>query len=263
MRTLSAVFFLGIIRDRVLYGILVLAGLFILIPTTSSLSIRQAGELSITLSFSIISFLLMFLAVVFSSFSVWRDIERRYTSGLLALPVSRVNYILAKFVANIAIIALCSLLFAGLTYLTVSYTCSLYPPATPLVWSNIFLAIFYNMLKYTLLAAFGILFSTVSTSFFLPIFGTVALFFCGSMSQDVYNYLSRSAATDVPLFIQKLAAVFYYIIPNFSAFDFKLAAIYSLPINSNDLWLTAGYFVLYTAIVLFLACFFFNRRELR
>lgn len=92
--------------------------------------------------FSIISFLLMFLAVVFSSFSVWRDIERRYTSGLLALPVSRVNYILAKFVANIAIIALCSLLFAGLTYLTVSYTCSLYPPATPLVWSNIFLAIF-------------------------------------------------------------------------------------------------------------------------
>ncbi len=263
MRSLCSVFFLGIIRDRVLYGILVLAGLFVVIPTTSSLSIRQAGELSITLSFSVISFLLMFLAVVFSSFSVWRDIERRYSSSVLALPVSRVNFILAKFFANIAIILLCSLLFAGLTFLTVSYTCSVYPPATPLIWSNIFFAIFFNMLKYMLLAAFGILFSTVSTSFFLPIFGTVTLFLCGSMSQDVYNYISRSAATDVPLFIKNIAAVFYYILPNFSAFDFKLAAIYSLPINSNDLWLTAGYFVVYTAIVLFFACFFFNRRELR
>jgi ABC-type transport system involved in multi-copper enzyme maturation permease subunit len=165
--------------------------------------------------------------------------------------------------ANSAIMVLCSLLFAGLTFLTVSYTCAIYPPATPLVWSNIFFAIFYNMLKYMLLAAFGIMFSTVSTSFFLPIFGTVSLFICGSMSQDVYNYLTSSVAADVPLFIKKLATVFYYIIPNFSAFDFKLAAIYSLPINPHDLWLTAAYFIVYTAIVLFFACFFFNRREMR
>lgn len=263
MRYLCSIFFVGILRDRALYGFLVLGAMFLAIPAISALSMRQAAALSLSLSFSVTSFLLLLLAIFFSSFAIWRDMERRYTYSVLALPVSRSRYVMAKFVANVAIVLLSGLLFAVLTFVAVSYTATIYPPQRALVWGNITIALLFNVLQYVLLAACGLLFSTVSTSFFLPVFGTIIIFLCGSMSQDVYNYLSSSAATDVPDFVKQIFSLFYYIVPNFSAFDFKYAAIYSVPIAWQDLWLTFGYFAAYLAVVLFLACFFFNRRELR
>ena len=54
----------------------------------------------------------------------------------------------------------------------------------------------------------------------------------------------------------------YYLLPNFSAFDFHVYAIYGLPIPLLDLMFTLGYFVVYTTILLFLAIWIFDRREL-
>lgn len=255
--------FLGFCRDRVLYGLLAFCILFVLIPSASTLSMRQATALAITLSLSLISFLLLLCSVFFSSFSVWRDIERRYSFSVLALPLSRSHFIIAKFAAIAAFISLCGLVLGLIAPLAISATAATYPPDRSIVWSVILVAICYDVLKYILLSAFGLLFSAVSTSFFLPVFGTISVYLCGSMSQDVQNYLISSAAEDVPAFVKTLATFFYYLIPNFDAFDFKLAAIYSLPVDYMGALLTLGYFVIYTAIILFLACFFFSRRELR
>jgi len=255
--------FLGIVRDRALYGIMVLCALFLVIPSASSLSMRQVTELSITLSLSLISFLLLLCAVFFSSFSVWRDIERRYSFSVLALPVSRSHFILGKFLAIAAFLTLCGVVLGLIAPLAISATAAYYPPDRAIMWSSILLAIGYDVLKYILLSAVGLLFSAISTSFFLPVFGTISVYLCGTMSQDVQNYLSSSAANDVPVFIKELASIFYHVVPNFDAFDFNLAAIYSLPVDHKGGLLTLGYFVAYTLIVLFFACFFFSRRELR
>jgi ABC-type transport system involved in multi-copper enzyme maturation permease subunit len=254
---------LGILRDRALYGILTLAALFAIIPSASSLSMRQVTELSITLSLSLISFVLLLCAVFFSSFSIWRDIERRYSFSVLAMPVSRSHFIIGKFLALALFILLCGLLLGLLSPIAIKIAAATYQPDRPIIWANIFFAISFDVLKYILLCAFGLLFSTLSTSFFLPVFGTISIFLCGTMSQDVKNYLDSSVAVDVPVFVKQLATIFYYIVPNFDAFDFNLAAIYSMPIDRHSLLLTFGYFVVYTAIILFFACFFFNRRELR
>jgi len=255
--------FFSILRDRALYGILTLSALFIVIPSASALSMRQVTELSVSLSFSLISFLLLLLAVFFGSFSIWRDIERRYTYSILSLPISRSNFILGKFVAISVFIFLCGLCLGLLIPWVVSITTEINTPTRPIIWENIYFSILFDTLKYILLCAFGVLFSAVSTSFFLPVFGTIIIFLCGSISQDVHSYLLSSAALDISPFIKNFANIFYYILPNFSAFNFKYAAIYSIPIDLSELLLVFVYFVTYTAIILFLACFFFSRRELR
>ncbi|MDY0302111.1 MAG: ABC transporter permease, partial [Trichlorobacter sp.] len=61
MRDIILITLKGIFRDRVFQGILVLGILFLFIPSAASLSMRQVTELSITLSLSLISFILLLL----------------------------------------------------------------------------------------------------------------------------------------------------------------------------------------------------------
>ncbi|MGA2152083.1 MAG: ABC transporter permease, partial [Geobacteraceae bacterium] len=88
--SLSRANLLMLLRDRLLQAVLgVAAVMLLLVPSLSTFSMRQVQELAITLSLSSISLVLLVLALLLGSSAVWRDIERRYTASILALPVSR------------------------------------------------------------------------------------------------------------------------------------------------------------------------------
>src|SRR5512147_2633812 len=89
--------FKGIFRDRIFKGIAICSFFFLLIPSVTSLSMRQVTELSINLSLSLISFMLLLLSVFLGGTSLWKDMERRYSYSVLGLPVSRTSYLLGKF----------------------------------------------------------------------------------------------------------------------------------------------------------------------
>jgi len=253
----------GLFRDRVFHGILMVAIILPFIPILSTLSMRQVTELSLTLTLSLISFLLLLLATFLGGTLLWKDMERRYTYSVLSLPMTRASYLLGKFF-GIALFLFFTALLLGLIGCVVVWLVSgNYPPDRPVVWTNLFLAVVFDVLKYILLVAFAVLFSTVSTSFFLPIFGTISIFFVGNASQQVYDYIHSQAGQIIPQIIRQCATVIYYILPNFSAFDLKINAIYGLPINLEGTILTLCYFVVYVSVVLSAATVIFERRELK
>lgn len=254
----------GIFRDRVFQGIIALAVLFLFIPSAASLSMRQVTELSITLALSLISFILLLLSVFLGATSLWRDMERRYTFGVLSLPLSRSSYLLGRFLGIALFLLLTSALLGGAACVAIKASSTLYPADRPLVWSFIFLAIAYTTLKYILLVAVALLLSTVSTSFFLPVFGTICTYLASGISQQVYEYVhSPAAAETVAPFLRQAVTVFYYLIPNFAGFDLKVNAIYGVPPNTGGVALGAAYFVAYTLLLLGAATFLFNRREMK
>lgn len=263
MFSIARVTLKGIIRDRTFHGIGVIAILFLFIPAVASLSMRQVTELSITLSLSLISFILLLLAVFLGGAALWKDIERRYTFSVLALPLARRDYLLGKFCGISLFLLLTVGLFCIVATLVVVYASGIYPSARPILWHTFFLAIFFDTLKYILLVAIAFLFSTISTSFFLPVFGTIAIFLVGSASQEAFDFLQTKSGQELPTLVQGAAKGLYYLLPNFTAFDLKLNAIYGLPLSSSGLLLTFGYFIVYLAIILLLATTIFNRRELK
>lgn len=263
MLNIARVTLKGIFRDRTFHGIGVIAVLFLFIPVVASLSMRQVTELSITLSLSLISFILLLLAVFLGGAALWKDIERRYTFSALALPLARRDYLLGKFCGIALFLLLVVTLFCVVSSLVVVYASGIYPTPRPILWHYFFLAIFFDTLKYLLLVAIAFLFSTISTSFFLPVFGTISIFLVGSASQEAYDFLQTSAGQELPTLVQGAATGLYYLLPNFTAFDLKLNAIYSIPLSDKGLLLTFGYFVVYLAIVLWLATAIFSRRELK
>ena len=263
MYSVALVTLKGVFRDRVFQGICVAAALFLFIPAAASLSMRQVTELSITLSLSLISFILLLLAVFLGGASLWKDLERRYSFSVLGLPLKRSDYLLGKF-CGIALFLLLAVLFLwGVTSLVVYYAAGIYPSPRPVAWHYLFLAVFYDSLKYILLVAVAFLFSSVSTSFFLPIFGTIAIFLVGSATQEAYDFIHSPTGQSLPPAVKGAAGALYYVLPNFTAFDLKLNAIYGVKPSGYGLILTFCYFVIYTALVLFLATTIFSRRELK
>ena len=253
----------GIFRDRVFQGIMVTACAFLLIPVVASLSMRQVTELSLTLSLSLISFILLLLAVFLGGTSLWRDIERRYTFSVLGLPLSRQSYMIGRF-GGVALFVLLAAVVLGIAaFAVVFYSTTLYPSERPIIWSNMAICILFDALKYILLIAVAFLLSTVSTSFFLPVFGAIATFLAGGVTQQVYEFVNSPVAKTLSPLVKQLATGLYYILPNFGAFDLKVNAIYGLPIPSNGLFFTAAYFMVYVGLLLSVAAAIFARREMR
>jgi ABC-type transport system involved in multi-copper enzyme maturation permease subunit len=253
----------GIFRDRVFHGILVVALILPLVPAISMLSMRQTTELSITLSLSLISFILLLLAVFLGSTSLWKDIDRRYTYSVLSLPITRSSYLLGRFLGTALFLALSSLLLGVVSLIVVWVVSSGNPPDRPVVWSNLACSVIFDAIKYMLLVSIAFLFSTVSSSFFLPVFGTISMYFVGNSSQQVYDYVNSQPAQTLSLFARKSAAFLYYILPNFASFNFKVNAIYGLPLSSYGLIMTLLYGIVYSGIVLSFAAILFERKELK
>jgi len=253
----------GIFRDRIFHGILMVAFFFPLIPTLSQLSMRQVTELSITLVLSLLSFILLLLAVFLGGTSLWKDMERRYTFSVLSLPVTRTSYLLGKFFGVALFLLLTTLLLGIIAFAVVQITSGLYTPDRPVVWLNIFCAFFFDALKFILLVAISILFSTVSTSFFLPIFASIVTFLVGNASQQVYDFIQSPDGQILSPILRKCASALYYILPNFSAFDFKVNAVYGLPIDFQGAALTFGYFVIYVGVILSISAVLLSRREMK
>lgn len=260
--TIITVTLKGILRDRVLQGILVAGVAFLAIPAISTLSMRQVTELALTLSLSLVSFILLLLAIFLGGVSLWRDVERRYTHSVLTLPRSRARYLLERF-AGIALFLLVSAVLLGLmSVAVVLLVAGSYPPDRPISWVAVVAALGFDVLKCILLVAFAVLFSSVSTSFFLPVFGTIAVYLVGGATQQAYDYVLSPAGQLLSPLTRSLAEGLYYLLPNLSSFDLKVNAIYALPLDHRTLLLTAGYGLLYTTLVLIVAAIIYSHREL-
>lgn len=264
MRSIIQITLKGIFRDRIFQGIMGLSALFLFLPSIASLSMRQMTELTTTLSLSLISFILLLLSVFLGATSIWKDIERRYTFSVLSLPVSRTSYLWGRFI-GVALFMLITSAFLGvLALIAIKFATFGYPPSRPVVWSTVVISIIFDSLKYILVVAVAMLLATVSTSFFLPVFGAISAFMAGTATQQVFDYLQTpSAQAAVSVIVRKAAILLYYLLPNLSGFDLKIHAIYSIPLDLAGLLLTATYFVIYTSVILSLAAMLFARREMK
>ncbi len=253
----------GFIRDRLLQLLLATSlVIFLIVPALSVFSMRQVQELSVTLSLSAISLFLLILTVILGSSSVWRDLDRRYLASLLGLPVSRTSYMLGKFAGIVVFIMVGCIMLGLVATADIALVSAQYPSDIPVRWLHIWVAILSDGLKYVLVAAVALLFSSLGTSFYLPFVATLVIYFCGSASQEVYEYIISNSGKDLSVLTRRAVVSIYYCLPNFSAFDFKVQAVYALPLSIKGLVFTGTYFMIYTSIVLMIAVWAFNRREL-
>jgi len=253
----------GVLRDKFYHGILFTIVLFLGIPLASTFSLRQVAALATTLSISLTSFILLLIAVFLGGTFLWKDMDRRYVYSTLGMPLSRSGFIIGKYLGISSFLIITALVLGVLTIGVVSFSSATYPPDRSIALNNIAWTILFAGLKYCLLISVSFVFACLSTSYFLPIFGSIAIFYAGSATQEVFDYLQTVQGQNLSTIAKALAQFLYYVLPNFSAFDLSSHAIYGIPLNTSSLLVIGAYGLSYICIMLGVASLLFSRRDMQ
>jgi ABC-type transport system involved in multi-copper enzyme maturation permease subunit len=243
------------VRDRVLYNLVFFALLMIAAAIlVGQISIGIEQMVIVSLGLSAISVIGLLMAVFIGVGLVSKEMEKRTLYALLAKPVRRWEFLLGKFgglVITLAVntAAMAAVLFAAMLYVK-----------HPLVSGDatVLVAVYFILLKLTLVVALALLFSCYTTPL-LAILFTAGLYVAGLFVHGMRGFHSDTLAPAAKTFLGWLS----YLLPNFENFDVMAAAAHGRAIPATLILQNTAYAALYCAVVLAAAAAIFSRRNLK
>lgn len=254
------------VRDKVLYSIVAFAVLLMAASyLIGQLTAGQDLKIIKDLGLAAMTLFGLFIAIFIGIGLVAREIERRSIYALLAKPVRRHEFIVGKYVGLVGTLAVNLAVMAVAFYAVLAYMGQVLPPSAlaasprPPVDPMLMAAVAMIGCELALVTAMALFCSTFSSSALLSAALTAGLYIAGQFSSDLKNlgqFVDSPAAATV-------GRGLYYLLPNFAAFDVKAQVVHGAPLSASYLGLTAGYAVVYVALLLVAAVLVFSRRDFK
>jgi ABC-type transport system involved in multi-copper enzyme maturation permease subunit len=263
IRCVATAVFRESVRDRVFYNLvlfalLLVAASILLGQLTAGQDVKIIKDLGLTAT----SVFGLFIAIFVGINLVSKEVDRRSIYPLLAKPVRRSEFILGKFaglmltlLANVAVMTVA-------LYLVLFYLSRDVPANVQQAWDApamdpaLLKAIALIYLDLSVVTALALFFSSYSSPMLSAAF-TVAFYIVGQFNADLKR-LDEIVSSPVAAAIGKAC---YYVLPDFSKFDVKLAVVHGLAVGAGYVAATTGYAAVYIASLLFGASFIFSRRD--
>lgn len=229
------------IRDRVLYGILVFALLF-LISTVffGSISLGEDIKVIKDLGLAGIYIFSLIITIFLGTSLVYKEIEKRTLYVLLSKPVSIKQFVLGKFFGLWVSIVLNVALMTAVYLVVVVYKGGGFDYRS--LW-----AILLSLFELAILIALTILFSAITT----PLAGalySIIIIYIGHSLMLLKNYVAKSGA-----FAKVIVGIAYYVFPNLEKFNLRNSIVYSITPSSSQIIYPIIYAILFSAVLLWLA----------
>ena len=238
------------IRDKILYGILVFALLFL--GSTVILGALSLGEdVFIIKSFGLAGIYIfnIIITVFLGASIVYEEVEKKTTYFLLSKPVTKLDLLVAKFIGLFEAVSLTTLL------MTVVYIL--------VVWINqggfdylALCAVLFQLLEMGILIGLIILFSIFTTPLAATIY-TILVLYIGHLLT-----LIKGLATKTGGVFEYLLMIIYYIFPNLEKFNIRNMTIHQSSITPLEFIFSLAYALFYIIISLCIANVLFSRKEL-
>lgn len=239
-----------VIRDRLLYGIAIIA---VLVTAASffmaTISLDQNTRILQNIGLATIHLFSFFITVFVVTNSMNKDIERRALYFLFPKPISRAQYVLGKYLGVVLVLLTTLAVLGGLFILGILFTDRSILPAC-------FINLSYSFLELSLMSGIALLFAIFTAPLNAALY-SVGLFIIGHSLGTMKDFVDKTAG----LVVQKIIAVVYYILPNLEKFDVRSATLYKVHIPAAQVWWMLFYWALYLAIVLYLAVLAMRKRE--
>lgn len=238
------------IRDRLLYGILIVA----LLVTGSSfflstISLEQNARVLQNVGITAIQAFALLITIFVATTSMARDQERRTLYLILSKPVSRAHYVLGKFLGMVLLLLATLLVLGGL------YALGLFFMSRE-VLHPLLLNLSYSLLEISLLTSLAILFATFTAPLNATLY-TIAFYIIGHSLTLLRDFASKQ---DNGLLKGIMNAV-YYLFPNLEKFDVHRPLLYNLDLPPFHFAYSFLYWLLLTGIFLYLATLVMKKRE--
>jgi len=253
------------IRNRSIYGISLLALLMLLANfIVSDMVAQDVGKVAVDIALSAVSFSGLLLVLFVGINLLAKDLDRKTIYMVLAKPISRSQYLIGKFLGVILLIAVCiSILscFAALSLLLIKFGHPAY--FQRFSWPLVGLSFFFTTLMLMLVSALSFLFASFTSTSFLTFILTIISYIIGMSLNDVKALVEAPQAVGIsvsPVTV-KIVQAAYYIFPNLSFFDVKIQAAHGLSVPASYVFGILVYSIIYSAIVMALACLIFRKKE--
>ncbi len=254
------------IRNRSLFGIaLVSLFLFGLNISVAGFFMRDVGKVTIDMNLAALScaglLLVFFVAVNLMA----KDIDRKTIHLVFSKPISRAQYIVGKYLGIVFFVTACLSFLVIISTFTVGLLLTMYPDYfIGFSWGLFYLACFFNLIKFSVLSAIVVFFSTISSGSLITLIFSISSYVVGVTIEEVVFYVKSAAAAQEKIISETLKLflkVFSYVIPNFSVFDFTLEAAHGLPVSIERISISLGYSLTYIIVLLILSSYVFSHRE--
>ena len=210
------------IRRKLLIGFLILSLLVIFGSSfiSSFLDPTSATDIDLKLIKDIcvaaISIFGVLIAVYISASVVPNEVENKVIYTVLSKPVSRIQYLMGKFMGAQLIIIVNLALMGGLFFMALYLRQGIMP--TLLLWS-----ILLTYFEFLIVSSFTFAISCAFSSSLVPIMGGLFIYITGNLTEYLKDVENRAGQTAqfLDVMIGKIASALYMVLPNLQNFSLK------------------------------------------
>ncbi|HEY1086160.1 MAG TPA: ABC transporter permease subunit, partial [Archangium sp.] len=239
------------LRNRVTVVVAVFALVLIALTTVvMNLTVFSLDRVVTDFGLGVMSLLLVSLAVFMSVGMLNRELERRTVFLIVSRPISRSQFIVARYLGMVATLTLLlvamALVYAAQLWIFDVPAPSSVPAAIGGLWCQLLL-----------LCAMGVFFSAISGQVTSAI-SVVALYLIGQWTADLHVI-----ALKLPPALAALARAGYYVLPNFARMDFKAHAAAGMSVAGRDFVDGLGTSLGWSRLFVLFATVLFQRRDFK
>lgn len=247
------------VRDKILYNIVFLAiglAFFSILLGEWSVFDRAYVIKSTTLSIMSISGLLISVFVGISL--VQKEIKGRTVLTLLSKPISRVSFIVGKYLGLMAVVAVHLTLLTGVFYVILAITHS--GPDLGLLK-----AVYLVFCEMGVIVAVALLFSSFSSPVLSALF-TLGVYLAGHLSDELLEqvkFVRRVGEVDgvESAMMEKIAVVIHAVFPGLYRFNVTSYVVHTVALPGHYMLWNSLYALGYIAVFLAIASWWFSRRD--
>lgn len=234
LQAVGWVTFLEIIRDRVLYNIILCASLLLALGVLASkLTVIHPERVILDFGLSAVMISCCTIAVFTGSGLLGKEIERRTLYVALSRPITRTQFILGKFLGLVFVLVLNWGLLVLSYLMIVGYSSENGRDwYSPILW----VALMLTLIASFLMASLAVFFSSFSTASLSVIF-SLGMYLIGNNITQI-RLLAEKSTTPLHAYLLKILA---RILPNFENFSLGTRVSYALPVD----WAVVCFSVLY------------------
>jgi ABC-type transport system involved in multi-copper enzyme maturation permease subunit len=240
------------VRNRVLYSLLFfVAALLVVSAVLDRMTMGQSGRVVLDLGLAAIHGFGALIAVFLGVSLMSREVARKTLHVVLAKPVGRTTFLLGKYLGLAGTLGV----IVGVMGAALMGVCAAFGH---LPGAAFLLAVGMIWVELVVLTGVAILFAAFTGPFLSGMF-TLGIFVIGHLTPG----LKELGASSGDPFLSGLAGAIYYAVPNLEVFDFKVEALYRMPVSGPDTALALAYALGYAVLLLAAAGIVFARRDFR
>lgn len=238
------------IRDKILYNLVLFAilliGASVLLGT---LTIGEQSRIVNDLGLAAINLVAVIIAIFVGIGLVTKEIERRTIYTILARPITRVQFILGKYLGLGLIVAV------NIAIMFTMFLATIWISGNA-IYGSLFQAVGLILVETLLVMAVAMFFSTFSSST-LSATMTLGLYVIGHLTSDLKGIAEKSENQ----LTEAVMTALYYLCPNLELLNIKGQAAAGVQVSFAYQSLATVYGLFYASLLLAAACVIFQRRD--